>query len=54
MGHPAGRIKDMALFIAIVAAVFQTFVGIVEAVSYALLREDKEGVSHEQLGRIFE
>lgn len=38
----------------IIIGVFQLFVQVVEAVSYVLLREDKEGVTHEELGRIFD
>ena len=34
--------------------VFQMFTGIVQAVSYALLRMDKEGVTHDELARVFE
>jgi hypothetical protein len=34
--------------------VFHLFTGIVEAVSYALLRQDKEGASYQDLAKIFE
>jgi hypothetical protein len=30
------------------------FTGIVEAVSYALLRKDKDGTSYESLAKVFE
>ncbi|HEX2691021.1 MAG TPA: hypothetical protein VHN14_30615, partial [Kofleriaceae bacterium] len=41
------------LFTAILG-LFQMFSGIAEAVSYALLRQDKDGVSRAELARIFE
>lgn len=53
-GDPYARIKQAALVIAIGMCVFNTFMGIVEAVSYALLRQDKDGVTHEELARVFE
>ena len=53
-GDPYARIKQAALVIAIGLCVFNTFMGIVEAVSYALLRQDKDGVTHEELARVFE
>ena len=34
-------------------AVFRTFSGVVEAVAYALLRQDKEGISHQELASVF-
>jgi len=37
-----------------VMGLFHMFTGIVEAVSYALLRVDKEGITHEQLAKVFE
>ena len=36
------------------AAVYQMFLGIVQAVSYSLLRADKDGVSNEELAKVFE
>jgi hypothetical protein len=36
------------------AAVIQMLVGLAEAVSYVLLRQDKDGVSHAELAKIFE
>jgi hypothetical protein len=43
-----------ALFLIITISVFQLFMGIVQAVSYALLREDKEGVTSDALAKVFE
>ena len=34
--------------------VLQMFTGIVEAVSYVLLRGDKDGMTYDQLGRVFD
>ena len=36
------------------AMVYQLFLGIVQAVSYSLLRADKDGVSNEELAKVFE
>ena len=36
------------------ACVYQLFLGIVQAVSYSLLRADKDGVSNEELAKVFE
>lgn len=52
--NPFARFKDATLMFAIVMAVFRTYLGIVEAVSYALLRQEKDGVTHEELARVFE
>ena len=46
--------RQLVLVIVLGVAVLQTLTGIVEAVSYALLRQDKDGVSHEQLAGVFE
>jgi len=35
-------------------ALFQTFKGIVQAVSYVLLRQDKEGITNDELASVFE
>jgi hypothetical protein len=43
-----------ALVFMIMVSVFQLFTGIVQAVSYALLRQDKDGVTHDALARVFE
>jgi hypothetical protein len=45
--HGAHRVPD-------VVGVFPLFTGIVEAVSYALLRQDKDGASYQDLAKIFE
>ncbi len=37
-----------------VLGLFYMFTNVVEAVSYVLLREDKDGVTHEELARVFE
>lgn len=50
----AGRLRTAMYGCVLVIGVFNMFVGIVEATSYALLRLDKEGVSHEELARVFE
>lgn len=47
-------IASGALTFMIVISVFQLFTGIVEAVSYALLRQDKDGMSHEILASVFD
>jgi hypothetical protein len=46
--------KNTAYMFLAVLGIFQMFTGIVEAVSYALLRVDKEGITHEQLAKVFE
>ena len=51
---PAGQFKQAAIVIVLLAALFNTLTGIVAAVSYALLRQDKDGVTHEELARVFE
>ena len=47
-------LKRRAYLFLATAGVVQLFVGITAAVSYALLRQDKEGISHEALARVFE
>lgn len=46
--------KTSAIAFVVIMGVFQTFTGIVQAVSYCLLRLDKEGVTHAELARVFE
>ena len=46
--------KGTSLTVIITIGVFQMFNGIVQAVSYALLRADKDGMTHEQLAAVFE
>lgn len=48
------EIRNATVLILCVFAAYQMLVGIVEAVSYALLRQDKEGVSNAELARIFD
>ena len=47
-------LRTTALIMVGAAVLLQTFTAIVAAVSYALLRQDKEGMSHEELARVFE
>jgi hypothetical protein len=49
-----GQIRTMLVFAVSVFGLFETFGGVVSAVSYCLLRQDKEGVTHEDLARVFE
>lgn len=46
--------RSSAIMLIVTMGVFQMFTGIVQAVSYALLRMDKEGVSHNELAKVFE
>ena len=48
------NLKSTSLICVIVIGVFQMFDGVVQAISYALLRADKDGMSHEQLAKVFE
>jgi len=47
-------VRTFAYVLVALFGVLHMFTGIVEAVSYALLRQDKDGVSHDELARIFE
>jgi len=47
-------LRRFSIIMVIVYAISQMFSGIVAAVSYALLRQDKEGVSHDELAKVFE
>jgi hypothetical protein len=51
---PFGTLSKAAYILAGLMAVYCTFLGIVQAVSYGLLRQEKDGVSHEELARVFE
>jgi hypothetical protein len=54
---PAAALHQLergAILFVITIGVFQLFNGIVQAVAYALLRQDKDGVSYEELAKIFE
>jgi hypothetical protein len=46
--------KSMVLAMVVIISVYQLFMGIVQAVSYSLLRGDKDGVSNEELAKVFE
>ncbi|MCW5801518.1 MAG: hypothetical protein KIT31_03960 [Deltaproteobacteria bacterium] len=48
------NLKPYALAFVVILGLFHMFTGIVQAVSYCLLRKDKDGVSHEELARVFE
>lgn len=45
--------KHVTYFLVGLIAVFQILIGVLQAVSYALLRTDKEGISNEDLAAIF-
>jgi hypothetical protein len=53
-GDAVARTREAALTFMIVIGVYYVFYGIAQAVSYALLRQDKDGVSHEELAKIFD
>jgi hypothetical protein len=50
----AGEFNRVALTVLGLICVFQLFTGIVQAVSYSLLRTDKDGVTNDELARVFE
>lgn len=50
----ASSMRRSSIMVVVILGVFQTFTGVAQAVSYALLRQDKEGVSHAELARIFD
>jgi len=47
-------LRNYSILVAVIIGVGQTFTGVAQAVSYALLRQDKDGVSHAELARVFE
>jgi hypothetical protein len=49
-----GEVRRMLIFAVSAFGLFETFNGVVAAVSYCLLRQDKEGITHEDLARVFE
>jgi hypothetical protein len=51
LGH---QLKRAAWLFVGAVAILQLFTGIMQAVSYALLREDKDGVSTQDLAKVFE
>jgi hypothetical protein len=50
----AAHMRGSSMMVVAVLGVFQMFTGVAQAVSYALLRQDKDGVSHAELARIFD
>ncbi len=48
-----GLRRPSLLFVGVMG-VFQLFMGITQAVSYALLRQDKDGLNHADLAKVFE
>jgi hypothetical protein len=50
----ASSMRSYSMVVVVLLGVFETFTGVVQAVSYALLRQDKDGVSHADLARIFD
>jgi hypothetical protein len=52
--HTLATFKQTLIICFAVFAAFQLLLGIVQAVSYSLLRTDKEGVSNEELAAVFE
>jgi hypothetical protein len=56
-GDPVETVRQLersSLMFVVTIGLFQLFSGIVEAVAYVLLREDKDGVSVQELAKIFE
>jgi hypothetical protein len=53
-GDTVARTREAALTFMVVIGVYYLFYGITQAVSYVLLREDKDGVSRQELAKIFE
>jgi hypothetical protein len=53
-GDMVGRAREAGLTFMAVLGVFYLFYGIVQAVSYALLRQDKDGMSYDELAKIFD
>ena len=47
-------LKRVAIYVMTTVCLFQLFSGVVQAVSYVLLRGDKDGVSNEELAKVFE
>jgi uncharacterized membrane protein YbhN (UPF0104 family) len=48
------NLKTYSIAFVLIMGFFHMLTGIVQAVSYCLLRQDKDGVSHEELARVFE
>ena len=55
-GHSDGEhaIRNMIVAMMVIISVYELFLGIVQAVSYSLLRGDKDGVSNDELAKVFE
>lgn len=53
-GSAAASLAHASIWFVLTIGLLQLFQGIVQAVAYALLRQDKDGVSYEELARIFE
>jgi hypothetical protein len=53
-GGRGSDFKHIVMIIVPTFCAFQLFVGVVQAVSYSLLRADKDGVTHEELAKVFE
>jgi len=47
-------LRTYSILVVAIIGVFETFSGVAQAVSYALLRQDKDGVGHAELARVFE
>ena len=48
------HIKHIVITLVPVMCAYQLFIGVVQAVSYSLLRADKDGVSNDDLAKVFE
>jgi hypothetical protein len=53
-GGTSGDFKHIVLVLVPVMCTYQLFVSVVQAVSYSLLRADKDGVSNDELAKVFE
>jgi hypothetical protein len=53
-GGRGGEFKHAVIILIPLICGYQLFLGIVQAVSYSLLRQDKDGVSTEELAKVFE
>jgi hypothetical protein len=53
-GGTSGDFKHIVIVLVPVMCAYQLFIGIVQAVSYSLLRADKDGVSNDDLAKVFE
>ena len=53
-GGKGDQFKHMVVLLVPIMCAYQLFLGVVQAVSYSLLRADKDGVSNEDLAKVFE